>query len=61
MPRVHELPSPSYPVVAMPNPATWINEMANTEVREILVEFPSSTTSEAFGNREIAWLPSRNG
>ena len=61
VPRVHELPSPSYPVVAIPNPSRWINERANTEAREFLVEFPSSTTSEAFGNDEIAWLPRRDG
>ena len=61
VPRVHELPSPSRPVVAMPNPSRWIKERAYIEAREFLVEFPSSTTIEAFGNSEIAWLPRREG
>ena len=60
VPRVHELPSPSRPVVAMPNPSRWISERAHIEAREFLVEFPSSATIEAFGNSEIAWLPRRD-
>ena len=61
VPRVHELPSLSHPVVAMSNPSRWINARANTEAREFLVEFPSSTTSEALGDSQIAWLPRRDG
>ncbi len=61
VPRVHELPSPSHPVVAMPNPCKWIYARANTEAREFLVEFPSSVSSEALGNSEVTWLPRRGG
>ena len=46
VPRVHELPSPSRPVVAIPSPIKWIKENATVEAREFLVEF-----SRSFGNQ----------
>ena len=54
VPRVQELPSLSRPVVAMPNPSSWINEQATIEALDFLVEFPGSIES---GNSEIVWLP----
>ena len=61
VPRVHELPSLSRPVVAMPNPSSWINERATIEAQDFLVEFPHSFTRSGSGNTEIVWLPRRDG
>ena len=61
VPRVHELPTLSHPIVAMPNPSRWISEKANVEPREFLVEFPRSTMSSASSSGAVAWLPRRDG
>ena len=58
VPRVQELPSLSRPVVAMPNPSSWINERATIEALDFFIGFPSSIGS---GNTEIVWLPRREG
>ena len=58
VPRVHELPSLSRPIVAIPRPSTWIEESANVEPHEFMVEFPPSTTGHASGDGGIMWLPS---
>ncbi len=42
VPRVHELPSLSHPVIAIPNPSSWISECATIEASEYLVQFPHS-------------------
>ncbi len=39
VPRVHELPSLSRPIVTIPNPSSWIEEYANVEPQEFMVEF----------------------
>ena len=59
VPRVQELPSLSRPVVAMPNPSSWINEQATIETQDFLIEFPSTIANRGDGNSEIIWLPSR--
>ena len=38
VPRVHELPSLSRPIVTIPNPSSWIEEYANVEPQEFMVE-----------------------
>ena len=60
VPRVHELPALSHHIVAIPNPSGWINERANTEPREFLVEFPRSVVSSACSSGAIVWLPRRD-
>ena len=39
VPRVHELPSLSRPIVTIPNPSSWIEKYANVEPQEFMVEF----------------------
>ena len=61
VPRVHELPYLSRPVVAMPDPSRWINEEANIEAQDFLVEFPRSIAGRGLGNTELICLPRRDG
>ncbi|MYD52398.1 MAG: DUF3883 domain-containing protein [Dehalococcoidia bacterium] len=61
VPRVHELPSLSRPVLAMPNPSSWINELATIETQDFLIEFPSTIANSGAGNAEVVWLPRRVG
>ena len=61
VPRVHELPSPSRPIVAIPNPITWIKEKASIEVQDFLIEFPASIVSMVPDNTKVVWLPRRVG
>ena len=57
VPRVHELPSPSRPIVAIPSPAKWIKGNATVEAREFLVEFSSSFGNHASDDGNVVWIP----
>ena len=60
VPRANELPSLSRPVVAIPNPSRWIDEISNIEAHEFLVEFPRSTAGRASDDLGITWLAKRD-
>ena len=57
VPRAHELPSPSRPVVAIHDPAKWIKENATVEAREFLVEFSRSFGNHASDDGNVVWVP----
>ena len=57
VPRVHELPSPSRPVVAIPGPAKWIKANATVEAQEFLVEFSRSFGEHASDDGKVVWIP----
>lgn len=61
VPRVHELPYPSRPIIAIPNPLTWINEKASIEPQDFLIEFPASIVSVVPDKTEVVYLPRRAG
>ena len=61
VPRVQDLPSLSSPVIAIPNPSTWINECATLEEREFLVQFPDGVTGTVSDDSGIFWLPRHDG
>ena len=61
VPRVHELSSSNWPVIAIPTPSTWIEETAHVEPREFLVEFPPSTLRLGSEEGPTIWLPRRGG
>lgn len=61
VPRVHELPYLSRPIVAIPNPSKWIEERATITVSECLVEFPSSIIGHPAAGAAIVWLPRKDG
>jgi len=61
VPRVHELPHLSRPIVAIPNPSIWIQERATTTVSEFLVEFPSSIIGHLTADSGIIWFPRKDG
>ena len=58
VPRVHELPSPSYQVIAIPNPLAWITECATVEASEYLVQFSPLVSSASPDHGSIVWLQS---
>ena len=60
VPRVQDLPFPSNPVVAIPNPSKWIRECATLEAREFLVQFPGTATGLSSDDPRILWLPRRH-
>ena len=57
VPRVHELPLPSRPVVAIPSPAKWIEANAIVEAQEFLVEFGRSFGERASDDGNVVWIP----
>ena len=59
VPRVHELLSARWPVIAIPNPAKWIQQTAFVEPREFVVQFPSSTSTLGAADGKVIWLPKR--
>ena len=57
VPRVHELPYPSHPIVAIPSPARWIKGNATVEAQEYLVEFSRSFGNHALDDSKVVWIP----
>ena len=57
VPRVHELPFPSRPVVAIPGPVKWIKANATVEAQEFLVEFSRSFGEHASDDGKVVWIP----
>lgn len=55
--RVHELPSPSRPMVAIPCPTKWIKANASVGAREFLVEFSHSFGNLDAGDGRVVWVP----
>jgi len=59
VPRVHELPSSNWPIVAIPNPSIWIEDTAHIEPQEFQIQFPPSTLSLGSTEGRIIWLPEK--
>ena len=57
IPRAHELPHPSRPVVAIPAPMSWIRSNATVEAQEFMVECPMSTVGHIEVTRGVIWIP----
>lgn len=61
VPRVHELPSLTQPIVVIPNPATWIWECTVVEAHDYQVKFLGTPQGNLFDNGRTIWLPRRDG
>ena len=59
VPRVHELPSLTLPIVVIPNPVTWIWECAVVETHDYHVEFLGAVEGDSYDNGRTIWLPGR--